>query len=464
MERGLKAFAFGLLAVGLTTACHHKDDPTPAEPEILETKPAAVEYYIQGTVLSDGEAKAGIKVKVKETTYTTDSNGEFEATVQQKGEYSIGINEASYLPVETKVVIADNAENRTAVKVSLALTTMSTPEKITAATGGTVEDNSPTNKDLPDTEEEMGNTAPDEVDETAPTAPMSIEIPPSAIPGEAADISVTTFVPTPETSTTVSTTEENKDVEKSTPLAAAEFKPDGLQFNTPVTISIPNPMPGVELPANATELTYFDSAKDQWVTQEQGVEAGEGVYKAEVTHFSAYAINVKTKVNAGAETVNKNEILGKSQVDNSQKIQAIRDVALTYKEKSGWEYESKDLAGDVTKQLPGANPKTINAIVEVLKKQMYQRMGSTSGITETERTYNTVNVSGYTLMTYNCYPKVRTIKVTLPVIFNGSNKNITISAKRYIGVKNEYNVKNFAPGHSGGGGGSEHSGGGSGSN
>ncbi|MDR0893443.1 MAG: carboxypeptidase regulatory-like domain-containing protein, partial [Mediterranea sp.] len=96
--------------------------------------------------------------------------------------------------------------------------------------------------------------------------------------------------------------------------------------------------------------------------------------------------------------------------------------------------------------------KTINAIVELMKKQMYQQMGSTSGVTETERTYNKVNVSGYTLMTYNCYPKVRTITVTLSVKQGSQNINISVKAKRYTGAKNEYTVKQFGPEHSGGGG------------
>ena len=39
--------------------------------------------------------------------------------------------------------------------------------------------------------------------------------------------------------------EENKEVEKTIPLAAAHFEPSGLQFTEPVTISIPNPIPGV---------------------------------------------------------------------------------------------------------------------------------------------------------------------------------------------------------------------------
>ena len=49
---------------------------------------------------------------------------------------------------------------------------------------------------------------------------------------------------------------------------------------------------------------------------------------------------------------------------------------------------------------------------DVYKRQrIYSLMGTTSGVTETERTYNTVNVNGYTEMNYTCYAKTR--KTTL---------------------------------------------------
>jgi hypothetical protein len=459
MESGVKVIAFALLTAGLTTACHDHDKPAPQEPEIVETKPAATEYYIQGNVLSGGVAKAGVKVTVGTTDYTTNAEGEFEAKLEAVGTYAIKVSETGFLPVETAAVIAEGAANRTTVKVTLTLTEQSAPTTVDPsqmADGETkeVEDNSPSNQNVPGNENEMGQTNPDDVDETTPVAKMSVDVPKESLPDEGANISVTTFVPTPEASTTVPKSEEGKDVAKSTPMAAAHFEPSGLEFKAPVTISIPNPLPNLKLRAEDTNLTYLDPVSNKWVVQKETVLAEGAVYTAKVSHFSAYAINVKTLLNVSAETVSESEMLGYKMVDNSEKPEAVRDVALEYTEKSGWEYTNKDLAGIVSAKLPGADAKTINAVVELLKKQMYLQMGSASGVTSTARLYNTVGVSGYRLMTYTCFPKLRTYTMTLNVVYNGATVEIKVQAKHYTGVQNNVREQVFTPGHSGGSGGS----------
>ncbi len=57
-----------------------------------------------------------------------------------------------------------------------------------------------------------------------------------------------------------------------------------------------------------------------------------------------------------------------------------------------------------------------------LKTRMYSLMGTTSGVTETERTYNTVNVNGYTEMNYTCYAKTRKTTLSTTVVYGGSEK------------------------------------------
>lgn len=47
-------------------------------------------------------------------------------------------------------------------------------------------------------------------------------------------------------------------------------------------------------------------------------------------------------------------------------------------------------------------------MVAFFKTRLYSLMGSASGVKTTERTYNTVNVNGYTTMNYTCYAKTRT--------------------------------------------------------
>ena len=89
-----------------------------------------------------------------------------------------------------------------------------------------------------------------------------------------------------------------------------------------------------------------------------------------------------------------------------------------------------------------------------MKTRMFSLMGSVSGITETERVYNTVNVNGYTTMSYTCYAKARTTTLTANVKFNGQNKTVSITATRYTGTDHQYKTVTYNPTHSGGKGGS----------
>lgn len=81
---------------------------------------------------------------------------------------------------------------------------------------------------------------------------------------------------------------------------------------------------------------------------------------------------------------------------------------------------------------------------------MFAVMGSLSGVTSTERVYNTVNVNGYTQMNYVCYAKVRTTVLKIDVMYNRQPVTISVSAKRYTGADHQYTTVTYNPGHSGG--------------
>ena len=476
---GAMAIALGMLTFA-TVACHDDDDdPKPAEGEVIETPKPVVEYYIMGTVTSGGTAMNGVKVKVGSKNYTTDSNGKFSVTESATGTYSIEASSNGYLSQKTSVVIADNAENRSVVTVALALTKESPKEtvSITAAEETKVEDKSESNLAI----EEPGEVAP-EVVEDKPLVKVELAIPAGAIEatGDNAeivkdgkvDISVTTFVPAPEEVTTeVKAEDVNQDVAKSIPLAAAKFEPSGLKFTKKVTISIPNPIPGITFADADMILTYQNPDTGEWgdakdnkgnviknisSTTENGAVTA---YTADVDHFSAYAIENKVYSKISNETVTTN-ILGQASRDNSENAKAVTGIELKYKEKSGWDYDKNDaaLVAEVKSQLgAGASAedtKTVNAMVAFMKTRMFSLMGSVSGITETERVYNTVNVNGYTTMSYTCYAKARTTTLTANVKFNGQNKTVSITATRYTGTDHQYKTVTYNPTHSGGKGGS----------
>lgn len=456
------AIALGMLSFG-TVACHDDDDdPKPEEGEVVETPKPVVEYYIMGTVTSKGIGKSGVKVKVGDKDCTTDSEGKFSVTESNTGTYEVSVAPAGYLSQKTSVKIADNAENRSVVTVAFALTEESPKEvvKLDATEKTTVEDKSESNVDLPKPEE----VKPEEVVEDRPLAKVEIVIPAGAIeeagqkPGIVdngkVDISVTTFVPAPkEVVTEVKPIEEIKTVEN-IPLAAAHFEPTGLKFKKAVTISIPNPIPGITFPNESMRLTYLNPETGEWEKQTADVTLENGDYKAPVTHFSAYAIENEVNSTVSKEVILKDEVLGQASRDNSENPKAVTGIVLKYTEKAGWDYVG-DIAQAIKNALgTGATDATVNAMAAYLKTRMYSLMGSTSGITTTERTYNTVNVNGYTEMNYACYAKTRTTTLTTKVIYDGQQKTISISAKRYTGADQQYKTVTYNPTHSGGKGGS----------
>lgn len=456
------AIAFGMLSFG-TIACHDDDDdPKPEEGEVIETPKPVVEYYIMGTVTSEGVGKNGVTVKVGDKNCTTDAEGKFSVTESSAGTYEVSVAPVGYLSQKTSVTIADNAENRSVLTVAFALTKESPKEevKLDATENTTVEDKSESNLDLPKPEE----VKPEEVVEDRPLVKVEIEIPVGAIeeagqkPGIVdngkVDISVTTFVPAPkEVVTEVKPTEEIKTVEN-IPLAAAHFEPTGLKFKEAVTISIPNPIPGITFPNESMRLTYLNPETRKWEKQIADVTLENDDYKALVTHFSAYAIENEVNSTVSKEVVLKDELLGQASRDNSENPKAVTGIVLKYTEKAGWDYIG-DIAQIIKNALGSDAPEaTVNAMAAYLKTRMYSLMGSTSGIITTERTYNTVNVNGYTDMNYACYAKTRTTTLTTKVIYDGQEKTISISAKRYTGADQQYKTVTYNPTHSGGKGGS----------
>lgn len=468
------AIAFGMLSFG-TIACHDDDDdPKPEEGEVIETPKPVVEYYIMGTVTSEGVGKSGVTVNVGDKNCTTDAEGKFSVTESNVGTYEVSVAPVGYLSQKTSVTIADNAENRSVLTVALALTEESPKKEVVLEEMDEpvkIEDSSASNEVIPTKTEDFGQVEPDKVVEDMPLAKVEIEIPKNAIVAENQDegivnegkveISVTTFVPAPiEVVTETEPTKEEIKENVPLPLAAAQFEPSGLKFAEAVTISIPNPIPGITFPEESMRLTCQNEAgewvvvKDDETHENVAVSFKDSKYTAPVMHFSAYAIENSVSSKVEKEVVQKDEILGQASRDNSENAKAVTGIVLKYTEKAGWDYVG-DIAQTIKNVLGGSvEDATVNAMAAYLKTRMYSLMGSTSNITETERTYNTVNVNGYTEMNYTCYAKTRTTTLTTKVIYNGQTKTISISAKRYTGTDQQYKTVTYNPTHSGGKGGS----------
>ena len=219
-------------------------------------------------------------------------------------------------------------------------------------------------------------------------------------------------------------------------------------------ISIPNPIPDVTFAESDMQLTYLNTETGKWEVQTSKVNLKGGSYQADIKHFSSYAVENKVTSKVSSETVVKSEVLGQASRDNSENPKAVTGIALTYKEKSGWECKDADITNAVKSKLSGASDATINAMVAFFKTRLYSLMGSASGVKTTERTYNTVNVNGYTTMNYTCYAKTRTTTLSTKVLYKGSPVTISVIATRYTGTDHQYKTVTTNPTHSGGKGGS----------
>lgn len=452
----LGAMAFGVFTF-LSVSCSDDDkDEKPEEGEVVVTPEPEIEYYIMGTVTEAGKGLSGIEVKVNAETVKTDADGKFSVTEKAAGTYAIEAAPAGYLAQNTSVEIAAGAENRSVVTVALTLTKKSEPVKVEPDKEVVVEDNSATNEEIVP----PGETEPDKVVEDAPVTKAEIVIPAGALPKSgtginedgSADVSVTNFVPAPEeVSTHVEASEENKEVEKSTPLAAVQFEPSGLTFEKPITMAVANPIPGVTFEAGDMQLTYLNPDNGRWEATDNDVtyNAETDKYEAPIYHFSSYAMESAVKNTVSGVQVSKDEILGEDSRDNTKNAKALTGIVLKYTEKSGWDYEG-NLVETVQAALPGASTVTVNAMAAYVKTRMFAVMGSLSGVTSTERVYNTVNVNGYTQMNYVCYAKVRTTVLKITVLYNLKPVAISVSAKRYTGADHQYTTVTYDPGHSGG--------------
>ena len=110
-----------------------------------------------------------------------------------------------------------------------------------------------------------------------------------------------------------------------------------MKFKNPVTISIPNPIPGVSFADGDVQLTYLNPATGDWEVQKEKVTAGDNNYQAPVNHFSAYAIENKVTSTVSKETIQKEDVLGQASQDNSENPKAMTGIVLKYKEKAGWD-------------------------------------------------------------------------------------------------------------------------------
>ncbi len=95
------------------------------------------------------------------------------------------------------------------------------------------------------------------------------------------------------------------------------------------------------------QLTYLNTKTGKWDVQTSKVNLKDGNYQAAITHFSSYAVENKVTSKVSSETVVKSDILGQASRDNSENPKAVTGIALTYKEKAGWECKDADITNTV---------------------------------------------------------------------------------------------------------------------
>lgn len=128
-------FKIGVLLVATTlgtTGCSFGEDEK--KPEIVvDPAEKTIEYYIAGKVTEGSTALPGVEVKAGEATATTDAEGAYKLTVDSKKAYTVTFTKEGYLSIDNaQATIADNAENRSMVSLSVKLSKQSPAKEIDA--------------------------------------------------------------------------------------------------------------------------------------------------------------------------------------------------------------------------------------------------------------------------------------------------------------------------------------------
>lgn len=409
----LKSWSFiALVAVATTlsfSSCKD-DDKEEVKVPVVEV----VTHSISGVVLTPAEAPiSGAKVKAtvgdKTLEATTDAQGKFAfEDLKTAGTYAFAFTASERIDATAEVVIADDKKAHSE-SITVVMDKKAVEQKVTeevkvkhetneeaqkAADEATKQENATeeakkdlaeiTKEQIVQTKEEIKVEATTEVSTEDAAAAVKVEV---AIPAQTVmyvknkegkvveapkDLAIT-VAPVAQ----VASAEDNVagSAAAAPAVATVVCGPDGLQFATPIELTVANPMGDESFEGAA--LYYLNPKNKTWEKEKAAVTLGKDGYKTQVTHFSAYSV----KLPEIAPTITSaSEKLTVNGVDNTTGSKTLTAVEIPYSVKQG--VEMSDIKAACTAQ--GLS----DVSFRMIKNIVTNRIGTTK-VNSENKTYKT---------------------------------------------------------------------------
>lgn len=399
------------------TSCSVSDDEKAPE-QVEDPIKNVVEYYITGKVTEGSSTLSGVSISIDGTTVTTDANGEYKATVTEKGSFTVSASKDGYLNVNNlTVIVPNNAQNRSAYTLNFGMTQKADAAELPAVQNKTIlvtQGKAEADKNMSNVSKGTGVIIP---------ADKSGDIETNTT------VTMTEYVPEQQTASIGQGTEA---VDAAVMNVYVETSKDVTAEG--VILAIKNPV--AEGKTTFKTLDVFASNKTR--AGENYVKVGTAVFNGATNSFQIELTNGKLagdysfRINAQRTVGAVQEVSIKSdKVDNSGNFEAKKDVKISYEAPMGWVY---------TKGFESSMDVNLTAL---LKNAINAQEGA-------EGTFNTkfehtTNVSGNSIMYYEAKSCFTTNQYT----FELSDKSVTVELKKYTGA-NLYYRNESADQHSGG--------------
>lgn len=385
---GLVMLLVVAMSVGLSS-CHKKDDVIP---ETIDNPLDEEVYYISGKVTADSKELADVKVTATDAEATTAADGTFQLVLKKRGEYTVSFEKSGYVPVSAYAEIAADAKKQSSVSLIQELTAKSLPVTVT-----------------PDADQVV-------IDPKNTTVELFV---PAGAVTEATEVTVTTY------------TEGAKKIEQGTTrasLTSFNCEPDGMKFETPVTLRMENPVSSSLYFANVKHLVEKNG---KWV-EEGTVEYRDNNYITQISGFSNHSFSIDCDV---LENTMSSQALPDIVIDNLGEVTATEED-INFTQHVGWKLDAADALG----QLEGLSATDIALLSGIIESVIASYYGTPVGVSEITQT-RTVGVNGDTKMTISLTESIIRTDYSFDVVYKGVEATLIVPAEKYDGVMLDYKTE-----------------------
>lgn len=377
------------LVATMVVSCSKKDEPVvPTDPKVE----IATAYYFTGFVHEGDIHLAGVDVLLNGVKKaTTDKDGAYAFSVENKGAYDISFQKTGYIP---QTLTRDNSTiaDQQSVVVNVRMAKTASP---VVATG--------------DAQAVTSKTTASGVELS-----VALDLPKGAI-AKGTSMTLTPYTPTANGSTPS--------------LLGVDIQPKGQQF-TSATLKLKGSLPaGISY----SKLVVSDlSSKSKAVTAQPVYNAATNEYSIGINSFGNYVVNSNVPVTISQPETGTKLFESFAKADACGSNQMI-EVALVVNERSGYEYD-RPISELVKTAFPALSQLDQSIIVKSLTSKVEGLLGPT-GIETMQVNKGTVKVYPNTILQYQSYPIDRYITASFE--FLDAQKNtvvIPVKVKQAVGT------------------------------